>query len=153
MGIEENKKIAKEFTERWGQGDSLVFDELATENFVLHSLGGPGDGVDIDKHMLKGTNEMGHVAFPDYSLEVLDMIAEGDKVMAIAKRSGTNTGVFIGLPPTGKTVSMFRIALLRLEDGKVAEMWGMDDWLSQFQQLGILPSNAEFMQAYTDSLK
>lgn len=47
MSIEENKKIAKEFTERWGQGDDSVLDELATDDFILHTLG--GEGMDIAK--------------------------------------------------------------------------------------------------------
>jgi len=148
MGIEENKEVVREFFKRFSQGDNSAFDELATENFVFHALSGPGDGVDIDKDRLKGTNAMGHVAFPDYSLEVVDMIAEGDKVMTIAKRTGTNTGELLGLPPTEKTISMFRMALFRVENGRVAEMWGMDDWLSQFQQLGILGPNEDIIGAY-----
>ena len=94
---------------------------------------------------------MGHVAFPDYSIETLNVIAEGNMVMTIARRTGTNTGVFLGLPPTGKVVRMFRMALFRLEDGKVAEMWAMDDWLGQFQQLELIGSSSEIIAAYKES--
>jgi predicted ester cyclase len=69
-------------------------------------------------------------------MEIVDMIAEDDKVMVIGKRTGTNTGVFGGLPPTGKTVTMYRMALYRLENGKIAEGWSIDDYLGQLQQLG-----------------
>ena len=151
MGIEENKEVVRKFFKRFGQGDNSVFDELATENFIYHALSGPGDGVEIDKIRLKRTNEMGHIGFPDYSMEIVNMIAEGDKVMVIAKRTGTNTGEFLGLPPTGKTISMFRMALFKVENGKVADMWGMDDWLSQFQQLGILGPNEDIIGAYKES--
>jgi predicted ester cyclase len=149
MGIEENKEVVRIFTERWGRGDSSVFDELTTDNFIMHVL--TGDGFDIDTDYLKQTNDMGHVGFPDYYLTINDMIAENDKVMVIATRTGTNTGEFLGIPPTGNKVKIFRVAMCRLENGRVAEMWGMDDYLSQFQQLGVLPSREEFIQAYKDS--
>jgi len=149
MGIEENKEVVRIFGERFGQGDSSVFDELVTDNFIFHALS--GDGVDLNKDQLKRTNEGGHVAFSDYSMELVDMIGEDDKVMAIAKRTGTNTGEFLGLPPTGKIVKMFRVALYRVENGKVAEMWGMDDWFGQFQQLGILGTRDDIIGAYKES--
>ena len=134
MSIEENKEVTRIFTKRWGEGDNTVFDELATDDFTLHILTSHGVKSDIDG--VKKLNEGGHTAFPDYSMEIVDMIAEDDKVMVIGKRTGTNTGVFGGLPPTGKTVTMYRMALYRLENGKIAEGWSIDDYLGQLQQLG-----------------
>ena len=151
MGIEENKEVARKITEKWGEGDVSVFDELATGNFVIHVLS--GEGYDVNKDVIRRATETGHIGFPDYSLEIIDMIAEGDKVLVIGKRTGTNTGEFLGIPPTGKKVTMFRMLLYRCENGKVAEAWGLDDYLGQYQQLGVLPPNAEFIQAYKDSLK
>jgi predicted ester cyclase len=110
-------------------------------------------GNDFGKDVLKRTNEGGHTGFPDYSMTTFDMIAEGDRVMSIAKRTGTHTGEFVGIPPTGKKVTIYRFWLYRIENGKIAELWGMDDTLGQFQQLGVLPSDAKFIQIYKDSLK
>jgi predicted ester cyclase len=150
MGIEENKEVVRIFMERFGQGDNSAVDELMAEDFVLHGLryGGGNFGKDI----LKKTNEGGHIGFPDYSMTTFDMIAEGDRVMSITKRTGTHTGEFVGIPPTGNTVMIYRFWMCRIENGKIAEMWGMDDTLGQFQQLGILPSDAEFIRAYINSL-
>ena len=143
MGIEENKEVVRTFTERFGRGDNSVFDDMVTSDFLIHYL--MGQGIDNDINALKQTNDTGHIAFPDYSMEIVDMIAEEDKVMVIGKRTGTNTGEFGGLPPTGKTVTMYRMALYRLENGKIAEGWNLDDYLGQFQQLGfkILPPTQE----------
>jgi len=134
MGIEENKEIVRIFTERFGRGDNSVFDDMVTNDFLIHYL--MRQGIDNDIDALKKTNDGGHAAFPDYSIEIVDMIAEDDKVMVIAKRTGTNTGEFSGLPPTGKTVTMYRMALYRLENGKIAEGWNLDDYLGQLLQLG-----------------
>lgn len=134
MGIEENKKIAREFTERLGKGDNSVIDELLTEDYVGHAF---TKGYEtIDKQLLKQTNDVGHKGFPDYSMTIDDVIGEGDKVFVLSTRRGTNTGEFLGRPPTGKYVEIPRLALYRFEDGKIAEGWILDNYLSQWQQLG-----------------
>jgi predicted ester cyclase len=121
MGIDENKKIAHLFTERMGQGDSSALDEVATEGFVAHVL--VDRGQNIDREFFRQTNDRGHRGFPDYSMRVDDMIAEGDKVMVLSTRTGKNTGEFInGIPPTGEYVEIARFALYRFEDGKIAKM-------------------------------
>jgi len=152
MGIEENKEVVKQFVQRFGKGDSSVVDELTTDNFVFHALRYGGGDV-TDKNYLKQTNDMGHKAFHDYTLTTYDMVAEGDKVMCISKRTGTNTGVFNGIPPTGNTVTIYRFWSFRIVNGKIADIWGMDDTLGQYQQLGVLPSIPEFIQAYKDSME
>ena len=87
MGIEENKKIAKEFTERMGKGDSAVLDKLTTDDFIVHVLF--DKGYDVNRDVYKQTNDGGHVSFPDYSLSVDDMIGEGDKVFVLSTKRYT----------------------------------------------------------------
>ena len=151
MGIEENKKIVKELVERMGEGDSSAIDELTTEDFVVRTM--RNEYLELGKQALMQTNDGGHVAFPDYSMTIDDMIAEGDKVFVLSTRRGTHEGEFNGIPPTGNKIKVYRFALYRLEGGKIAEMWALDDTLGQFQQLGLLPKIAEFIKAYNDSLK
>ena len=149
MSIEENKKIAKEFTERMGKGDNSALDKMTTEDFIAHKMvyGSPN----IDKEQYRQTNDRGHKGFPDYSMIVDDMIAEGDKVLALSKRRGTNTGEFInGILPTGNSVEISRFALYRIENEKIAEMWFLDDFIGQYQQLGYLGSREEILKAYMD---
>ena len=147
--LEENKKIVKEFTERFGSGDSSVVDELTTDDYVAHVLSGTGYDV-ADKNVMKQTNDGGHVGFPDYSMTVNDIIAEGDKVYVLSTKTGTHKGDFLGIPATGNQISVFRFALYRLEDGKIAESWIGED-AAQFQQIGVLPTIAEAIQAYKES--
>lgn len=78
-------------------------------------------------------------AFPDLRVESEDVIAEGDKVVSRNTVTGTHLGEYRGQPPTGRTVRYQEIFILRLADGKIAEIWGVVDVLAQLRQLGMLP--------------
>jgi steroid delta-isomerase-like uncharacterized protein len=77
-----------------------------------------------------------HRAYPDLHIEVEDLIEEGDKLVARNKVTGTHRGEYMGLAPTGKSVEYNEIFILRFEDGRIAETWGVVDVLSQLRQLG-----------------
>ncbi len=82
-------------------------------------------------------------AFPDMHTTVEELIAEGDLVAARLVIEGTHRGPFAGHPPTGRHVSFISHRFYRLEDGKVAETWAMQDRLGLMEQLGVLPSPPE----------
>ena len=79
-----------------------------------------------------------HSAFPDLQMNVEDMIAEGDKVVARVRMSGTHQGEFMGIDPTGNRVEISGIDILRVADGKIVEHWGNFDDLGMMQQLGVI---------------
>jgi predicted ester cyclase len=83
--------------------------------------------------------ETAQLAFPDVHFDVLDMIAEDDKVVTRWRYRATNTGPFLGRPPTGRAVTDEGITTLRFEDGKVVEEWVIQDSLGLLKQLGVLP--------------
>ena len=76
--------------------------------------------------------------FPDYQTIIDDLVAEGDKVAARITMSGTHTGSFMGIPPTGKRISFTGMYVARVDDGKIVEHWGEEDSVSLLQQLGVL---------------
>jgi predicted ester cyclase len=57
--------------------------------------------------------------------------------------SGTHRGVFMGIPPTGKQVTVPGIHIWRIKDGKIVEHWGESDWLGMMQQLDVLPQSVQ----------
>jgi steroid delta-isomerase-like uncharacterized protein len=77
-------------------------------------------------------------AFPDLQLTVEDMIAEGDKVVVRNTVTGTHRGEYMGLAPTGKSVTYNEIFIFRFVNGRVAETWGVVDFFSQMKQLGVI---------------
>jgi predicted ester cyclase len=72
--------------------------------------------------------------------DILDMIAEGDKVAVRYTVEGTHEGDLFGVPPTGRRVSIESITVERVSDGKIREHWRVTDTLDMMQQLGAIPA-------------
>jgi steroid delta-isomerase-like uncharacterized protein len=70
-------------------------------------------------------------AYPDLHITVEDLIAEGDKLVCRNVVTGTHRGEYMGIPPTGKSVTYNEIFIVRFEGGRIAETWGVVDVLSQ----------------------
>lgn len=78
-------------------------------------------------------------AFPDLDFRIEEIIAEKDVVASRNVWTGTHTGPFRGMPPTGKKVTVTAMGFSRLKDGKLVEHWGEVDFLGMLQQIGVLP--------------
>ena len=136
MSIEENKSIVRRFFEVGpSKGDLDAANELLALDFFLHVPLPCSPGV-------RGIDEVVsacRAAFQDLQVTVEDMVTEGDMVAARFTARGVHNGAFMGLPPTGKPITMTGIEIFRLENGKIAELWGEANLLGLMQQLGILP--------------
>jgi len=82
------------------------------------------------------------MAFPDLTVTVRDLFAEGDKVMAHFGWEGTHQGDFLGVPATGRRGSATGFGVYRFAGGKVVEEWWAEDLLGVLQQVGGLPAPA-----------
>ncbi|HWQ18413.1 MAG TPA: ester cyclase [Methanotrichaceae archaeon] len=137
MSLESNKALVRRFLEEVpGKGNLSVVDDLALPSLVLH--------VPLPEQTpgAEGMKDIAFVcrnAFPDMKITLEDMIAEGDRVACRFTTTGTNSGQFMGLPPTGRKISLSGIEIFRIEDGKIAEIWGQADLLGLMQQLGVTP--------------
>jgi predicted ester cyclase len=81
-------------------------------------------------------------SFPDMRMEIVDLIAEDDRVVGRFTCSATHLGDWLGHPPTGRRFeSVDEIGIYRLRDGRIVESWGLEDNLSRLQQLGLLTTN------------
>jgi steroid delta-isomerase-like uncharacterized protein len=121
-------------------GDIDGFGRLLSDDFVEHEevpgLAPTKEGVlDFFRDYL--------VAFPDLRMEVLDLVASGDKAVARVKATGTQDGEFMGMPPSGRSVEVELIDIMRFDDGLVVEHWGVMDMLAMLQQLGAVPDALE----------
>lgn len=113
---------------------------LFTEDFIERQEDAPGASTGIDAVIAKIQGL--HAAFPDFSLTIEDIVAEGDRVWARLRAHGTNTGPFIG-PPTGRAMTIDVIDICRFRDGRIAEHWGVADRLGTMRQIGRMPQPAE----------
>jgi steroid delta-isomerase-like uncharacterized protein len=108
-------------------------DELIDADFVEH-VGGQPRRIGVEG--FKAARMRRNLAFPDWTVTVDDILAEGDKVVARATGQGTHRGEYMGIPPTGKVVMVSWIAIYRVANGKLAEHWQHIDELGLRQQLG-----------------
>jgi predicted ester cyclase len=82
-------------------------------------------------------------AFPDFTMEIVELIAEGDKVVAHCRCSGTHLGEWLGVPPTGRRFeSVDEVYIFEIRDGRLVSARGVEDNLSRLDQLGIFPTPA-----------
>ena len=72
-----------------------------------------------------------------------DQIAEGDKIATRVTLHAVHTGEFQGMPATGKQIAVPQIAIHRIQNGKIAEVWVSSDDVGMMQQLGLMPSQAD----------
>jgi len=139
LSVEENKTVARRFFEEvFNQKQPELIEELLTEGVVDHNKiiftepdtpGGMAEGV-----------RMLLVAFPDLETTVKHQVGEGDYVSVPLKMSVTNTGSYPRVPePTGRHTDWESMVLFRMEDGKIAELWGTSDRMGMLTKLGILP--------------
>jgi predicted ester cyclase len=80
---------------------------------------------------------MVRTAFPDFQLVPEQIIAESDFVAAFVTAAGTHRGEFLGIPATNKSISVSVSDLMRVQNGKVTEHWGVTDNAKLLQQLGV----------------
>jgi predicted ester cyclase len=125
MSAEENKAFIREYFAALSGKDKPA---SVVNRYV-------GDSDEALKQHIAGSE----VAFPHYELIAEDMIAEGDKVAVRALLRAVNSGPFMGMPPTGKQVTVPGWLIYRVANGKIVEHWMLFDSMSLMQQLGALP--------------
>jgi steroid delta-isomerase-like uncharacterized protein len=142
MSLDENKavvqRILKEF---WRDGNVGVLDELLAPDCVNHEQSNPElRGKEACKQWANDVRLANRQGFPDFDVIVEDLVAEDDKVVKRWVFQGTHSGEYVGIPPTGKRVTMRGITLYRVERGKVSEMYWNYDVFGLLVQLGAIPA-------------
>ncbi|MEX1254326.1 MAG: ester cyclase [Dehalococcoidia bacterium] len=135
--LESNKGLVRRFYEAIDRGDAKILDEFIAPDYLDHNP--PFPNLPAGRAGSREGFQLALGAFSDFSHEVVDQIAEGDKVVTRMRASGKHTGEFLGIPATGKSVTMTGIAVHRIADGKIAEHWSEVDAFGFFQQLGSFP--------------
>jgi len=119
-------------------GDIDGFGAFLADDFVEHE---ETPGLAPTKEGVLEFFRMYRAAFPDLRFDPEDVIASGDKVVVRVRATGTNTGDFMGMPATGKSMDIQLIDIVRFdEDGLGHEHWGVADVMTMMQQLGAIPT-------------
>ena len=136
MPAEANKDLARRFFEEvWNAGDEAAIDRYIAENAAGNDADF-GAGREAFRRQWREWQR----AFPDLHFAVEDIVAEGDRVVTRWTLTGTHQGEFLGIAPTGRTISVAGMSLDRIAGGQIAE--GFDAWdeLGLHRQLGAVGS-------------
>jgi predicted ester cyclase len=106
------------------EGNLKSFDELMHTDFYNHTA--PPGGDTGKEGILNSIHKGLRVAFPDIKVIVHDIMADGDKVAARKSIHGTHLGIFMGIPPTGKKISIEVMEFVKIKDGQYLEYWGLN---------------------------
>lgn len=136
-----NKATFSRFHDAVNSGDldliAKTIDEAVDPDLVFHAPVPNGmTGVEALKQVWVTLLR----AFPDLHVAIEDVIAEGDKVVHRNTVTGTHQGEYRGVAPTGKPISYNEIFIFRFTDGRITEIWGVVDVLTQLNQLGVIPA-------------
>jgi steroid delta-isomerase-like uncharacterized protein len=132
MTIEDNKRVARRvIDEVFGRGDAAAVDELIAEDFTPRDWGGAGRGRDA----MLGAIKRASAGLSDVVMRIEDVIAEGDRVAVRLTSAATQTGEFMGMPPSGARYEIPEIHIFRIRDGQVTEHWHQLDMLGMQRQL------------------
>ena len=123
------------------QGDMATVDSLVAPEMVERMAMPPGYPTEAIPALKKFIADW-HAAFPDLKFTAEKMVGEGNEVAIYCVMTGTNTGSFMGMKPTGKAVKVEGFDLVHFENGKVTEHWGVTDVQGMMMQLGMMKAPA-----------
>ena len=127
----DNQEIVRNYTERvWNQRDHSAIDEVVRADFVQHGRGlkTGRDGIHMYYRMMES-------AFSNIAVSIDDIFGENDKVVHRWTLTAIHSGPFMGMPASGKAITLTGITILKLEDGLITENWYEQDMTGLIQQI------------------
>jgi steroid delta-isomerase-like uncharacterized protein len=139
LSLDANKELVRQFAaicnaQEWDRLAGIVAD-----NFTRHSAATPGPDV-TSRDQFIALQKSFLTSFPDQRVTLRQLVAEADRVAALATYSATHAGPLGAFPATGKKVDAPFLALFRIEAGRLAELWAEWDNLAMLNTLGVLPA-------------
>ena len=135
---EVNKEMIRRFVEevknkrRFEQLSDIFQSDYREHNTTVSRF---GPGIEGYKNFLTHL----YTGFPDDTVTIDEIVAEGNMVVYRGTETGTHKGEFLGIPATGKSATWTEIQFFKIQERKVIEHWVDVDLFSWFQQLGVIP--------------
>ena len=135
---EANKELVQAFIqELFTKGDLDAVDRYVSPGLVNHDP--PFPGAPEGPEGMRQAAALFRQALPDWHSDLHQLVAEDDIVVERFTASGTHQGELMGVPGTGKTITLPGINIFRISEGKIVERWGQLDQLGLLHQLGLTP--------------
>ena len=137
MSKEANLATLGKFAEAVTTGNFNLFQEaVSTENVDHDPAAGQVPGPEGYRMFFSGLR----AAFPDLKVALETMVADEDSLAFAYTLTGTQSGSYMGIAPTGKKIKIRGMQISKFKDGKMVERWGSSDELGMLQQLGVIPA-------------
>ena len=127
------------FMDAFNNGNLAALDTICAPDMVDHSTAAaPNQSYNLESFKARVNSH--RVGIPDLRFSTTNMILEGDLLAFQWEMNGTNTGPYMGRPPSGNPIRIVGMNLERLENGRFVEHWSYPDKLAALQQIGALPA-------------
>ena len=138
-GSNSAKAVVRRNTEEvQSRGNFEVFDELFDDNFVDHT---PQPNMTPDKAGVRQLYRYIRDAFPDFHAEIQWQLADGDRITTYKTYYGTHKGTLFGVAPTHRKIHFESVDVMRVQNGKITDHWGVGNLLSLMRQIsGCIPA-------------
>ena len=127
------------FEQVWNEGDPNAIDQLMTADAVMHGLGEAGRDMPGSAPFKEFAARF-RGAFPDVRITVDATVEEGDMIAARWTATMTHSGGDLGIPATGRRVTVTGMSMARVRDGLMVEGWNNWDTMALMQQIGAPPA-------------
>jgi predicted ester cyclase len=125
MSFDDAKSVVRRFNELViTKGDRSAFEALMAPGFVNRTA--PPNAPDGPESMWNTFQDVLRPALSDLTVTIHDQICEDDKVTTRKTISGMHVGPLLGVEPTGQTIDIDVIDIIRVEGGRYAEHWGIN---------------------------
>ena len=132
---EQHKDIARAAIELWSTGDLIRAERIFAPSYRMRQHHDPDASGDLDLTALLSFVTEFRRAFPDLTDTVDLQLAEGDLVATRFTSTGTHTGTYQGIAPTGRRLRWTGTVIDRIAAGRIVESWGNWDMLGMLQQM------------------
>ena len=144
----ENRATIRRYVDELNNRNFAILDRVVAETVSRHSLlrteSQQAPEIVTRQEYAQGIRNRVE-EFPDYTVTILDMLAEGDRVMLYWERQFTHREEFLGVSATGKTIVERAISIYRLREGRIIEVNALWDQADTWQQLGLIPETEEIL--------
>lgn len=124
--------VIRRYFDAWNSGDGAAFDALLHPDYVNRSA---SPGLDTSRAGLPTIVGLMRAAFPDLTYTIEDLVIGADRVAVRCRVTGTHSGDFFGLAPTGRRFDVQQIQIERFQDGRIVEHWRLTDEALLMRQL------------------
>jgi predicted ester cyclase len=127
------------FDSVWNKKDPTAIDRYLAPHAKMHGLG----ETPLTPADFKQLHQTFCAAFPDIRIEVVRTVSEGDMVVVLGHVTGTHAGAGLGTTPTQKRIDMWGMGMARIANDQIVEGWNSWDFMTLYQQVGMLPALAQ----------